>query len=185
MARTEVRGGQILDASVSLTADVTGILPAANGGTGANTLTANAVLLGNGTGALQTVAAGSVGGKVLRSNGTIWQLADAHRAVAITYGATITPNADTTDLATTTLTGNPTIAAPTGTPADGQRLMMRFRQDGTGGRTIGSWNAIYVFGPDVVTTTWNSVANMFNYVGFMYCTDDSKWHCLAFARVGS
>jgi hypothetical protein len=36
MARTEVRGGQILDASVSLTADVTGVLPIANGGTNAN-----------------------------------------------------------------------------------------------------------------------------------------------------
>lgn len=34
MARTEVRGGQILDQSVSLTADVSGVLPIAYGGTG-------------------------------------------------------------------------------------------------------------------------------------------------------
>lgn len=71
MARTEIRGGQILDASVSLTDDVTGTLPAAKGGTGNATNALNNVLLGNGTGALQTVAP-STAGKVLRSDGTTW-----------------------------------------------------------------------------------------------------------------
>lgn len=46
-------------------------LPVANGGTGAATLAANAVLLGNGTSALQTVAVGA-SGNVLTSNGTTW-----------------------------------------------------------------------------------------------------------------
>jgi hypothetical protein len=50
---------------------VTGTLPVANGGTGAATLTANNVLLGNGTSALQAVAPGS-SGNVLTSNGTTW-----------------------------------------------------------------------------------------------------------------
>lgn len=71
MARTEIRGGQITDATVSLTADVTGTLPAANGGTGNSTNTLNNVLLGNGTGALQTVAPGT-SGNALKSNGTTW-----------------------------------------------------------------------------------------------------------------
>jgi hypothetical protein len=39
MAKTTVRGEQITDATVSLTVDVTGILPVANGGTGVGTLT--------------------------------------------------------------------------------------------------------------------------------------------------
>jgi len=43
----------------------------ADGGTGASTLAANAVLLGNGTSALQTVAP-STSGNVLTSNGTTW-----------------------------------------------------------------------------------------------------------------
>jgi hypothetical protein len=43
----------------------------ANGGTGATTLTANNVLLGNGTSALQGVAPGA-SGNVLTSNGTTW-----------------------------------------------------------------------------------------------------------------
>ena len=47
-------------------------LAVAQGGTGAATLAANAVLLGNGTSAVQTVAPGS-SGNVLTSNGTTWQ----------------------------------------------------------------------------------------------------------------
>ena len=46
-------------------------LPVANGGTGATSLTANNVLLGNGTSALQVVAPGT-SGNVLTSNGTTW-----------------------------------------------------------------------------------------------------------------
>jgi hypothetical protein len=56
---------------VNLTSQVTGTLPVANGGTGATTLTANNVLLGNGTSALQVVAPGT-SGNVLTSNGTTW-----------------------------------------------------------------------------------------------------------------
>jgi hypothetical protein len=54
-----------------LTTGVTGTLPVANGGTGAATLTANNVLLGNGTSALQAVAPGTTG-NILTSNGTTW-----------------------------------------------------------------------------------------------------------------
>lgn len=44
----------------------------ANGGTGATSLTANNVILGNGTSAVQVVAPGT-NGNVLTSNGTTWQ----------------------------------------------------------------------------------------------------------------
>jgi len=54
-----------------LTTAVTGTLPVANGGTGATTLTANNVLLGNGTSAPLFVAPGTTG-NVLTSNGTTW-----------------------------------------------------------------------------------------------------------------
>jgi len=49
-------------------------LPVAQGGTGLATLTANNVLLGNGTSAVQTVAPGT-SGNVLTSNGTTWESA--------------------------------------------------------------------------------------------------------------
>lgn len=60
--------------SVAITGGtITGItdLAVADGGTGSSTLAANAVLLGNGTSALQTVAPGT-SGNVLTSNGTTW-----------------------------------------------------------------------------------------------------------------
>lgn len=56
---------------IDLTSEVSGTLPVANGGTGASTLTANNVILGNGTSAVQFVAPGT-NGNVLTSNGTTW-----------------------------------------------------------------------------------------------------------------
>jgi hypothetical protein len=56
---------------VSLETQVTGTLPVANGGTGATTLTANNVILGNGTSAPLFVAPGTTG-NVLTSDGTTW-----------------------------------------------------------------------------------------------------------------
>lgn len=56
---------------IGLTTHISGTLAVGNGGTGATTLTANNVLLGNGTSALQAVAPGS-SGNVLTSNGTTW-----------------------------------------------------------------------------------------------------------------
>lgn len=66
-----ISGQTITRNAVDLAADVTGVTPVANGGTSATTLTANAVLLGNGTSAPQTVAP-STSGNVLTSNGTTW-----------------------------------------------------------------------------------------------------------------
>jgi hypothetical protein len=65
-----------------------GTLPVANGGTGATTLTANNVLLGNGTSAPLEVAP-STTGNVLTSNGTTWTSAPpaAGGATSIWVGA--------------------------------------------------------------------------------------------------
>ena len=64
-----------------LTTGVTGTLPVANGGTGATSLTANNVILGNGTSAVQFVAPGT-SGNLLTSNGTTWTSAAASFAAA-------------------------------------------------------------------------------------------------------
>jgi hypothetical protein len=81
---TSIADGAITDAKIAAVAgskvsgnisgnaaNVTGTVAVANGGTGATTLTANNVLLGNGTNALQAVAPGT-SGNVLTSNGTTW-----------------------------------------------------------------------------------------------------------------
>ncbi len=58
--------------SIDIVSGTTGTLTVARGGTGATTLAANNVLLGNGTSAPQAVAPGT-SGNVLTSNGTTWQ----------------------------------------------------------------------------------------------------------------
>ena len=58
----------MLAGSIDLTAKVTGILPVANGGTGASSLTANRMLISNGTSAITVLAAGTAG-QVMTSNG--------------------------------------------------------------------------------------------------------------------
>jgi hypothetical protein len=67
---------------------ITGItdLSVADGGTGVSTLLANAVLLGNGTSALQTVAP-STSGNILTSNGTTWTSATAPTGITATTGS--------------------------------------------------------------------------------------------------
>jgi hypothetical protein len=75
VTQTRVSGGTTgLTPSTLTGGDVTlaGTLVVANGGTGATTLAANNVLLGNGTSALQAVAPGT-SGNILTSNGTTWQ----------------------------------------------------------------------------------------------------------------
>ena len=72
---------------VDLTSQVTGILPVANGGSGAASLAANNVVLGNGTSAVQVVAP-STSGNVLTSDGTTWA-STAPAASGISAGLSI------------------------------------------------------------------------------------------------
>lgn len=81
-----------------------GTLPVSGGGTGATSLTANNVILGNGTSAVQTVAPGA-SGNVLTSNGTTWTSAapapssgsiSATASGSINSGKPVVVNADGT-----------------------------------------------------------------------------------------
>ena len=65
--------------------DHTGTLGVANGGTGATTLTANNVILGNGTSA-PTFVAPSTSGNLLTSNGTTWQSSTPAAAATVATG---------------------------------------------------------------------------------------------------
>jgi hypothetical protein len=61
---------------------------------------------------------------------------------SIAYAASITPNAALGRVVVVgTLTGNLTVNAPT-SPVTGQRLLLLFKQDGTGGRVV-SYNAVF------------------------------------------
>lgn len=66
--------GNLVNTTAIPVANATGTLVVANGGTGATTLTANNVVLGNGTSAVQFVSP-STDGNILSSDGTTWSSA--------------------------------------------------------------------------------------------------------------
>ena len=90
--------------------------------------------------------------------------------------ATITPVGDSNDMYTVTaLAQAATIAAPSGTPTNGQKLVIRIKDNGTT-RAL-TWNAIYnVVG---VTLPTDTTAGKTHYIGCMYNTANSKWDVLA------
>jgi hypothetical protein len=68
------------------TVALSGTIPVSNGGTGATSLAANNVILGNGTSAVQVVAPGT-SGNVLTSNGTTWTSGVLPSATTTALGA--------------------------------------------------------------------------------------------------
>jgi hypothetical protein len=109
--------------TVTPASSITGTLGVANGGTGATTLTANNVILGNGTSAVQFVAPGT-SGNVLTSNGTTWGSA-ALPAGGLTYIYTTTPvtATDKQGVLTDTSGGAFTVTLPAG-PSTGAQVVI-------------------------------------------------------------
>ena len=97
------------------------------------------------------------------------------RNVAITSSATITPTGDASDqYEVTALAVTATIAAPSGTPTDGQKLILRIKDNGTPQTlswttTSGGYRAVAVVLP---TTT---VASSVFYAGCIYNSQDTYW----------
>ena len=83
---------------------LTTALAVSQGGTGSTTLTANNVLLGNGTSALQMVAPGT-SGNVLMSNGTTWASSATGTVTSVATGNGLSGG-------TITTSGTITLAAP-------------------------------------------------------------------------
>jgi len=94
----------------------------------------------------------------------------------VASSATLTPNVDEYDQETiTALSTALTINAPTGTPSNGMKLVLRITDDGTG-RGL-TWNAIYQeIGVTLPTTT---TANKTIYVGCIYNATATKWDVVA------
>lgn len=90
--------------------------------------------------------------------------------------ATLTVDADSTDFAVITAQAEGlTIAAPTGTPVQGQKLIIRLKDDGSA-RSI-AFNAIFTaIGVTLPTTT--TVSKKL-YIGCIYNDTDSKWDVIA------
>jgi hypothetical protein len=135
-------------AAIDASAVTTGTLVVARGGTGASTLAANNVLLGNGTSALQAVAPGT-NGNVLTSNGTTWtSSAPSGGVTSLAAGTAISVSAST-GAVTVTNTGVTSLAAGGGITVSASTGAVTVSQDFYTGTTttntsypIGS----YVFG---------------------------------------
>ena len=120
-------------ANVDLAAAVTGTLPVANGGTGATTLTANAVLIGSDTSAVSTVAPGT-SGNVLKSTGSAWaSSAPSGQPDPTLTGVNLSVTSGTFVVATA---GSITITLPSGQSA-GDFVIVK---DGTGAAATTSFS---------------------------------------------
>jgi len=94
--------------------------------------------------------------------------------------ATPTPDADASTIFTVTaLAANAVFAAPTGTPVDGQDLLIRIKDNATP-RTLG-WNAIYRAGTDFALPT-TTVASETIYVQFIYNAADATWDAIGLTQ---
>lgn len=164
-------GGQLTDAAFSTAISV------AKGGTGAVTLTG--VLIGNGTSAVTAVTAPS--GAILGTTDTqtLTNKRITQRVVSMADATSFTPTATTADENThvnTQASGTLTADAPSGTPTDGQKLILRIKS--TNAQTF-AWNAIYRGSNDVVLPTSTTGTSKTDYLAFIYNAADSKWDLMA------
>jgi len=99
------------------------------------------------------------------------------RVSTITSSITPTPNGDITDIFTiTALAVWATIAAPTWTPTNWQKLIIRIKDNATA-QTL-AWNAIYRAWDVALPTT--TIISKTMYVWFIYNSNDIKWDLVAF-----
>jgi len=116
------------------------------------------------------------------SGGTITGTRINPRVTSVASGSTITPTGNTADQYNVTALAVPaTIAIPSGTPVDGQKLVIRIEDDGTARALTWTTSAggYRVIGSTLPTTT---VATKNLYVGCIYNSNDSFWDVVAVAQ---
>jgi len=155
----------------NLTTGTNNILIGANAAASASAVS-NETTIGN-----SSTTSARIFGKLALQNGSF-----AGISSTVASAATITPTSDTTNQYTVTaLATAATIAIPTGTPADGQRLTIRFKDDGTARALTWTTSAggYRVIGTTLPTTT---VLSKVLYVGCIYNSQDSFWDVVSTAQ---
>lgn len=102
------------------------------------------------------------------------------RVTSTTSSATPTPDVDTTDVyILTALAAGATFGAPTGTPTQGQQLIIRIK-DNASAQTLSfnSGTGGYRASSDLALPT-TTVISKTMYLGFIYNATDNKWDLLA------
>lgn len=98
----------------------------------------------------------------------------------LTDAANISVNAALGNIFTVTLGGNRTLSNPTGA-TNGQKLVFRIRQDGTGSRTL-AFDTKFRFSDSIPSITLSTAANSTDYIGVIYHSSDDKFDVVAFSQ---
>ena len=130
----------------------------------------------SGGGIVQALSSNSNANLVLTAKGTgkVTTTSGFAPATQTLSGASVTPDCSAgNNFIITSVSANTTFNAPTNC-ADGQRISIRTKQDGTGGYTI-TWNSAYRAGAagGALPTTFSGASKV-DYYGFVYDTQDSK-----------
>lgn len=164
-------------------------LTVSQGGTGRTTFTSNALLIGNGVGAISEVPIGS-SNQVLYVNGTQWGTGNVQVLLdprlsnnGATTSGNITPNFDNIEQYDITgLTGTVAIKKPTGGATHGIHKTILIKDNGVA-RTL-SWETGVSGGYRAINVTLptTTVAGKVLYIGCKYNSIDARWDVVAVAQ---
>jgi len=157
------------------------VVAATYGGTGASTAAGARTNLGLGTAATMTGPSGAIVGTT--DIQTLSNKRVTPRTSSVTASGTVTPTGDAADQYEIVATGALTIAAPGGTPTNGQRLIIRIKNNGTVTSQTITWTttagAYRVIGVTLPAATPTSATTGVHYVGCLYNAADGFWDVLA------
>ena len=111
----------------------------------------------------------------ISSTNTLTNKRITKRVVTTTDDSTAVIDVDVTDVYELSAVANATTISTTGTPTDGQQIMIRLKD--AGGAKGLTWDGVFVaIGVTLPTTT---VAGKWHYIGVQYNTAGGKWHAIA------
>ena len=125
-----------------------------------------------------SLSAYSPGSVVVRGNSDVPDNASQRTVTLVAAGSTYTPNADVTDVAIiATPAAGFTVASPTGTPLNGDTLMIRVLG---GAAPVPTWGTAYG-GSTAIPLPATCTASKTDYLTFQWNAASSKWHLLSYA----